>query len=101
MFFTLAAFMLTAAFAVTPEEGSGLMQKYGCAACHEIDRPLVGPSYKAIAARYRMDTQAQEKLFLKIKNGGAGVWGEIPMPPNPNISDQDIQKLLEWMLGIQ
>lgn len=92
---------LTAAMAVTPEEGAGLMQKYGCAACHQIDRTLVGPAYNAVANQYRTDPDAKAKLFSKIKNGGSGTWGQLPMPSNVSVPDKDIQKLVEWILSIQ
>lgn len=77
-----------------------LAQKYGCMACHGIDNKIVGPSYKEVAAKYKDDPQAIETLTKKVRDGGAGVWGEIPMPPNTAISDEDLKKVLEWILSL-
>jgi cytochrome c len=74
-----------------------LMTKYNCQACHTVDKKLVGPSYKEVAAKYTGDAGAPAKLEQKIKNGGSGVWGAIPMPPN-NVPDADLKTLVEWIL---
>ena len=74
-----------------------LLTKYNCQACHTVDKKLVGPFYKEIAAKYAGDTSAAAKLEQKVKNGGTGVWGAIPMPPN-NVPDADIKTLVEWIL---
>ena len=70
---------LAAAPAAASEE---LAKKHGCFACHAVDKKLVGPSYKDVAAKYRGDKGAEAKLFDKVKKGGPGVWGQVPMPPN-------------------
>src|SRR5437764_1298301 len=71
--------------ALDVKAGEALMQKDGCAACHGIDKKIVGPAYVDVAAKYKGDAGAQAKLTQKIKAGGAGVWGPIPMPPNPQV----------------
>jgi cytochrome c5 len=78
-----------------------LMQKDGCAACHGIDKKIVGPSYVEVAAKYKGDAGANAKLTQKVKAGGAGVWGQIPMPPNPQVPDDDIKALVNWILALK
>ena len=75
-----------------------LLTKYNCQACHTADKKLVGPSYKEIAAKYAGDAGAPAKLAAKIKSGGSGVWGAIPMPPN-NVPDADLKTIVEWILA--
>jgi cytochrome c len=78
-----------------------LAQSSNCLACHNVDQKLVGPSFKEIAGKYSGDAAAVETLVDKIKNGGGGVWGQIPMPPNPGVSDEDAKALVEWVLSMQ
>jgi len=78
-----------------------LMQKDGCAACHGIDKKIVGPSYVEVAAKYKGDAGGNAKLTQKVKAGGAGVWGQIPMPPNPQVPDDDIKALVSWILALK
>lgn len=81
--------------AVTAAE---LARKSTCVACHVANRKLVGPSYADIAKKYAGDSSAVAKLMDKVKKGGSGVWGVIPMPPHPDMSDADIKMLVEWSL---
>ena len=81
--------------------GEALMQKYGCAACHGTDKKIVGPAYMDVAAKYKGDAGAQAKLAQKIKAGGAGVWGPVPMPPNAQVPDDDIKALVSWILALK
>ena len=76
-----------------------LASKSGCLACHGIDKKIVGPSYKEVAAKYKSDKDASAKLFKKVKEGGMGVWGQIPMPPNATVKDDDIKTLVKWVLS--
>jgi cytochrome c len=76
-----------------------LAKKHGCVACHTTDKKLVGPSYKEVAAKYRDDKSAEAKLFDKVKKGGQGVWGQVPMPPNAAVPDGDIKTLVKWILS--
>jgi cytochrome c len=80
-------------------DASALATKYNCQACHTVDKKLVGPSYKEVAAKYSGDSAAPGKLAQKIKNGGTGVWGQIPMPPNAAVPDADLKTLVEWILA--
>lgn len=76
------------------------MAKAGCTACHTKDRKLVGPSFKEIATKYRGQADAVAALQSKVRTGGKGVWGQIPMSPNPSdkISDADLKAAVEWIL---
>jgi cytochrome c len=66
-----------------------------------VDKKLIGPSYKDIANRYRGDKAAEASLIKKVKAGGKGVWGDIPMPPNAHLKDADIQILVQWILSLK
>jgi len=82
------------------QSGQAMMQKYGCAACHAVDKPVVGPAYAQVAAKYRGDNTAASKLEHKVKAGGSGVWGPVPMPPNAAVPDADIKALVSWILTL-
>jgi cytochrome c len=71
----------------------------GCMACHGLQNKIVGPGYNQVAAKYKGDATAAGKLAAKIKAGGAGVWGSVPMPPHPQLSDADAQALAQWILS--
>jgi cytochrome c len=75
-----------------------LAKAKNCMTCHAIDKKLVGPAYKDVAAKYKGDKGAAEKLAAKVKAGGKGVWGEIPMPPN-NVTEDEAKKLVAWVLS--
>ena len=75
-----------------------LAQKSGCLACHNVNVKVVGPSYKDVAAKYRAQAGAEDKLVAKVKAGGSGVWGPIPMPPHPQIKEEDIRTIVKWVL---
>ncbi len=81
--------------------GQALMQKDGCSACHAIDKKIVGPAYQDVAAKYKGDAGALSKLTQKVKAGGVGVWGSVPMPPNSFVSDDDIKSLVSWILTLK
>jgi cytochrome c len=78
-----------------------LAKKHNCLACHAVDKKLVGPSYQDVAAKYKGDAGAESKLVAKVKNGGSGVWGQVPMPPNASVPDADIKTLVKWVLGMK
>ena len=86
----------TGALAATPDEA---MNKAGCMACHAKDKKLVGPSFKEIATKYK-GQDATAKLIEKVRKGGSGVYGPIPMPPNgpDKINDADLKLVVEWIL---
>ncbi len=77
-----------------------LAKAKNCMACHAIDKKLVGPSYKDVAAKYKGDAKAPEMLAAKVKAGGKGTWGQIPMPPN-NVTPDEAKKLVTWVLGLK
>lgn len=70
-----------------------------CMGCHAVDRKLVGPSFKDVAAKYKGDKDAVAKLVKKVKGGGAGVWGSLPMPAHPGMSDADAKTVVDWVLA--
>lgn len=78
-----------------------LAKKYNCLACHAVGKKLIGPSYKDVAAKYKGVAGAQAKLIAKVKNGGAGTWGQIPMPPNAAVPDADVKKMVDWILSLK
>jgi cytochrome c len=78
-----------------------MMQKDGCAACHAIDKKIVGPAYVEVAAKYKGDKNAAAMLMKKVKDGGVGTWGQIPMPPNSAVPAGDITELVNWILTLK
>jgi len=78
-----------------------LAKKYNCLACHSVDNKVVGPAYKDVAAKYKGVAGAEAKLVAKVKNGGSGVWGAIPMPPNSTVPDADVKALVKWVLSLK
>ena len=78
-----------------------LAQKKTCMACHAIGTKLVGPAYKDVAAKYAGQNDAAAKLAEKIQKGGTGVWGQIPMPANPQVSADEAKTLAAWVLTIK
>ncbi len=98
---TLGMLALTGGLLVATQANAAdpatLARDKGCLACHSVDKKIVGPAYKDVAAKYKgQDVVA--KLVKKVKNGGKGVWGEIPMPPNAAVSEDDIKTIVEWVL---
>ena len=90
-----AASMHTPAFA-----DAALAEKSGCMACHQLDKKLVGPGLAEVAAKYAGQPDAEAKLTVSIKAGGAGKWGPIPMPASSNVSDADLKTLAVWVLSV-
>ncbi len=76
-----------------------LAKAKNCMSCHAVDKKVVGPSYKDVAKKYAGNAGAVAALEAKVKKGGSGVWGTVPMPPNPAVSDADIKKLVAWVLA--
>jgi cytochrome c len=78
-----------------------LAQKSGCLACHAVDKKVLGPAFKDVAAKYKGDKSAEGKLVAKVKAGGSGVWGPMPMPANsPQVKDEDIKSIVQWILSL-
>jgi cytochrome c len=78
-----------------------LAQKKNCMACHAIDKKVVGPAYKDVAAKYAGQKDAVDKLAQKVVKGGAGVWGAVPMPANPQVTDAEAKQLVQWVLTLK
>ena len=76
-----------------------LAKAKNCMSCHAVDKKLVGPSYKDVAAKYKADKNAEANLAKKIRAGGAGVWGQVPMPPNAGVSEKEAAILAKWVLS--
>ena len=96
-----AMFIATQANAVDAKAAEALAQKSGCLACHTVEKKVLGPAYKDVAAKYKGDKTAEARLIAKVKAGGSGVWGPIPMPANsPQVKDADIKTIVEWVLSL-
>ena len=93
----LAAGLLAAPVA---QADMAMAKKYNCTACHQVDKKVVGPAYKDVAKKYKGQAGAEAKLIEKVKKGGSGVWGPVPMPPNAAVPDGDVKKLVEWILSL-
>jgi len=76
-----------------------LATKSGCMACHGIKSKIVGPGYNEVVARYQGQPDAESRLVAKVKAGGQGVWGNVPMPPNGHLKDEDLTTLVKWILA--
>ena len=97
----LAASTLVVASVAVADELEDMMKKNGCNACHAEDKKVIGPAYKDVAAKYKGDAGAVAKLTEKVKKGGSGVWGPVPMPPNTQVSDADIKTLVAYILSLK
>lgn len=78
-----------------------LAKKKNCLACHSIDKKVVGPAYKEVAAKYKGDKGAVDKLAAKVIKGGSGSFGPAPMPANPQVSEAEAKQLVTWILGLK
>ena len=94
----LSSLALAATTALAAPEDA--MNKAGCMACHAKDKKILGPAFKDVAAKYKGDKDAVTKLTEKVRKGGSGVWGPIPMPANgpEKINDADLKAAVEWVL---
>ena len=100
--FALLAFTtLAVSGTALADAGEDLLKKSGCTACHAVDKKVIGPAYQEVAAKYKGDAGAAAKLEDKVKKGGSGVWGAIPMPPNTQVSDADIKTLVAYILALK
>lgn len=85
--------------AAQPPDGLVIARSNACLGCHTVDRKLVGPSFRQVAATYKGDAQALSKLSKKVRDGGSGGWGVIPMPSHPRMSNAEIDKVVKWVLA--
>ena len=99
LFVAAAAASLPGAGALAAD-AQQLLKDKACLACHVVDKKLIGPSYKEVAAKYKSRKDAQAYLVKKIKEGSTGVWGQVPMPPNA-VSDADAGTLAKYILTIK
>ncbi|MES9944594.1 MAG: c-type cytochrome [Candidatus Thiodiazotropha sp.] len=88
------------AVATASADPVALATQRGCMACHQVETKVVGPAYKEVAAKYKGQEDAVEMLSAKVKAGGSGVWGPVPMPPNAHVSDEDIKVIVEWVMTL-
>jgi cytochrome c len=97
---TALCLALAAGWAIAPAASAdeALAKKYNCTACHSVDKKMVGPAYKDVAKKYKGQADAPPKLAEKVKKGGTGAWGAVPMPPNANVPDGDVTTLVAWVL---
>jgi cytochrome c len=95
----VSAALASAALAPSAFANADLAQKKNCMACHAVDKKLVGPAYKDVAAKYAKDKDAVKKLAEKIVKGGSGVWGPVPMPANAQVSAAEAETLAKWVLA--
>lgn len=96
---TLITLAMTLSVAAPAMADQALATSKNCMACHSIDKKLVGPSYKDVAAKYAGQKDAVDKLATKIIKGGSGVWGPVPMPPNTQVSEAEAKKLATWVMS--
>jgi cytochrome c len=75
-----------------------LLNRNACLGCHAVEKPVVGPAFREVATRYKSDPAAATRLAKKLKEGGQGAWGQVPMPPNPGLTDADAKLIVEWVL---
>lgn len=95
----LLPFLSLSVHASTPKD---LAQKSGCLACHGVSSKSIGPAYIDVAAKYKGNPKAEDILVSKVKAGGSGVWGAIPMPPmNGAVKDEDIRVIVKWVLSVK
>lgn len=97
----LSALIAAAAVVGPAFANADLAQKKNCMACHAIDKKLVGPAYKDVAAKYAGQKDAVDKLAQKVVKGGTGVWGQVPMPANTQVSEAEAKQLVQWILTLK
>ena len=97
----IASVVLLALVSLPALANEELAKKNACTACHTVDKKLVGPAFKDVANKYRNDKKAEAMLVEKVKKGGVGVWGQVPMPPNTNVTDADVKTLVKWVLSLK
>jgi len=106
--FTTVALLAALLASVAPEfsraaepAGEALFEKNDCKTCHAIDHKLVGPSYEDVAKKFAGQPNAEATLIAAVKNGHVGTWGQVPMPPHPNMSDSEIKTIVDWILSLK
>ena len=101
-FVALSAAALALAAAAPAQANEALAKQYGCLVCHVVKgQKTVGPAFADVAKKHAGQKGIEAKLVQKVKQGGTGVWGQIPMPPNPSVPDADLHALVKWILSIK
>lgn len=96
----IAAAAVLAMGAGVASADQALAQKSACMSCHQVAKKVVGPSFQDVAKKYKGDAKAADHIVTVIKKGGKGVWGPVPMPPHPQVSDDNAKKLADWVLSL-
>ena len=96
---TTAAMTLGWAAGAQAQDAAKLAQDKSCLACHQLDKKLVGPAYKEVAKKYAANKGAEAMLIKKVREGGSGAWGQVPMPPNTGVNEKEAQILVKWILS--
>lgn len=94
----LCGALWSGAAVANPDE---LLKSSGCTACHAVDKRLVGPPYKDVAAKYGKEKNAEALLMEKVKKGGSGVWGPVPMPPQAHLKDENLRTMVKYILSLK
>jgi cytochrome c len=97
----LAAALIGALFSGSAMAQLELAKQKNCLVCHSVDKKIVGPAYKEVAAKYAGDASAEDRLAKKVREGGTGVWGKAVMPANPKVSDAEAHSLVKWILSLK
>jgi cytochrome c len=99
---TVSLLALGLAAALPARADEAMARKYLCLTCHVVKGPkTIGPAYADVAKKYAGQRDAAARLEAKVKKGGSGVWGQVPMPPNPNVPEGDLKALIKWVLSIK
>jgi cytochrome c len=101
-YFSLLALASTAICATSAHAApdmQALAEKSGCFSCHSMQTKVVGPAFVDVAAKYKGDAEAPARLAQKVREGGKGAWGRIPMPPHPNLKEDEALQLVNWVLS--
>lgn len=96
----IAAAAVLAMTAGVASADDALAKKSACMSCHQVAKKVVGPSFQDVAKKYKGDAKAADHIVTVIKKGGKGVWGPVPMPPHPQVSDENAKKLADWVLAM-
>lgn len=96
----IAAAAILAMGAGVASADQALAQKSACMSCHQVAKKVVGPSFQDVAKKYKGDAKAADHIVGVIKKGGKGVWGPVPMPPHPQVTDENAKKLADWVLSL-
>lgn len=89
---------LAASPAASVVNPAAIVQKNACMSCHAVDRKVVGPAFKDVAKKYKNTPEADKLLIGRVKGGGKNVWSPVPMPPNPQVKEEDLKVIVKWVL---